>query len=527
MVGSKGYREWAPDQPFLLPPSPRDWLPEGHLAYFILEVVETIDISDIENAIQSKDHRGTQPYNPRMMVALLLYAYSSGVCSSRKIERRTHEDIAFRFLSGEQHPDFSTICTFRRVHLDALASMFLHILKLCREAGLVKLGHVSLDGTKEKANASKHKAMSYDRMKEDEVRLAAEIAELLQRAEGADVADDARLGRDGKEEDLPAELKRRETRLAKIREAKAALEEQARTARVEKLREQAVSHQAAAAAATDPAEQKRAATLAERREATARALEAGVATDGPEDDPDPEPGTRATREPEAMPMHQTPCTPSGAPKPGAQRNFTDPDSRIMESHGEFVQGYNGQIAVDDAHQIIVAHGLSNQAPDTYYLVPMLTLVERNCGAPPKAITADAGYWAPANAAWCEQHGIDAYIATQRQRHGVAPVTASAEPTTAGAPQPPVAPPPTTPIEKMRNKVASPGGRQIYSRRKVLPEPVFGQIKEARGFRRFSLRGLVKVRSEWALVCACHNLLKLHRATATAKEAAKEAMKKAA
>jgi transposase len=227
----KTYRPWTPDQPYLLPPNPRDWLPEGHLAPFLLEVVESLDLSAIEDAIQEKDPRGERPYHPRMMLALLLYGYCTGTFSSRKIERKTYEDVAFRYLAGGEHPDFSTICTFRRVHLSAIDGLFVQVVQVSRRVGLAKLGHVSLDGTKVSANASKHKAMSYERMVADEVRLRDEIAQLLARAEGQDADDDKRLGAGEPELDLPAELRRRTARLARIRAAKAALEQEAREAR--------------------------------------------------------------------------------------------------------------------------------------------------------------------------------------------------------------------------------------------------------------------------------------------------------
>lgn len=488
MTAKKSYRPWSPDQPYLLPPSPRDWLPEDHLAYFVLEVIGALDLSAIESAIQEKDPRGERPYDPRMMLALLVYGYCSGAFSSRKIERRTYEDVAFRYLAGGQHPEFSTICAFRRAHLSAIENLFVQIVRLSQKAGLAKLGHVSFDGTKVHASASKHKAMSYERMQEEEQRLQAEIRALMARAEQQDAADDERLGANVLEVDLPAEMKRREERLKRIQGAKAALEEDARAARAAQLREQAERARLAASQAADEAERTRALARAERREHAAAAVEASAPSplSGEDDDTDVEPA-RA----DLLPEHSPKVTRDGLPKPAAQRNFTDPDSRIMERGGEILQGYNCQAAVDGDSQIIVGQGLSNQAPDTYYLVPMLERVKATAGALPEKATADAGYWAPANAAWCEAHGVDAYISTQRQRRSAPP-----------------SPPPLTPQQKMREKVASPEGQKIYRRRKCIPEPVFGQIKQAMGFRRFSLRGMTKARGEWALVCSCHNIRKL-------------------
>ena len=468
MSSPKSYRPWAPDQPYLLPPDPRAWLPKDHLAYFILEVIEALDIASIEDPIQSKDPRGERPYAPRTMLALLLYGYCTGVFSSRRIERRTHEDVAFRYLAGGQHPEFSTICAFRRTHLAAIEALFVQVVQISRRAGLASLGHVSFDGTKVHANASKHKAMSYERMLADEQRLQAEICDLLKRAENQDTSDDQRLGIGVPDVDLPAELERRNDRVAKIQEAMAALEEEARAARAEQLREQAKRALAAADAAPDEGERNRALARAARREAAANAID-----EDPEDAEEPPPVA------DALPTHTPKVTRHGSPKPTAQRNFTDSESRIMERGGEILQGYNCQAAVDADSQIIVAHGTSNQAPDTYYLVPMLRRVLANTGSLPQVITADAGYWAPANAAWCAERNVDAYISTQRQRR-------SATDTVSSAPEEPV-----TPQQKMRAKLTSPEGQKIYRRRKGIPEPVFGQIKQAVGFRRFQMRGMVK------------------------------------
>jgi transposase len=491
MTGPKSYRPWSPDHPFLLPPDPREWLPKHHLAHFVLEVVDALDIAAIEDAIQDKDPRGERPYAPRMMLAILVYGYCTGTFSSRRIERRTYEDVAFRYLAGGQHPEFSTICVFRRNHLAAIEGLFVQIVRISQRAGLAKLGHVSFDGSKVHANASKHKAMSYERMLADEERLKAEVQALLQRAETEDARDDAQLG-PGAAVDLPAELQRRNDRLAKIQAAKAALEEEARAARGAQLREQAERARVAAERATDEKERERALARAGRREAAAAAVEAGSAQ---VEDATPEPATAA----DALPVHQPKVTREGLPQASAQRNFTDPESRIMERGGEILQGFNCQAAVDGDSQIIVACATSNHAPDTYYLVPMLSRVRANTGSLPAVITADAGYWAPANATWCEENKVDAYISTQRQRRS-APISDA-------APEEP----PVTPQQKMRAKVASPEGQKIYRRRKCIPEPVFGQIKQGMGFRRFSMRGLERAKGEWSMVCTCHNINKLWRA----------------
>lgn len=478
----KSYRPWSPDQPHLLPPDPRDWLETDHLAHFILEVVDRLDVSAVDEAIQAKDPRGERPYPPRMMLGLLLYGYCTGVFSSRRIERHTYEDVAMRYLAGGLHPEFSTICSFRRVHLAAIEDLFVQVVQIGRRAGLARLGHVSFDGTKVHANASKHKAMSYERMLEEERRLKCEIQALMRQAERQDAEDDARLGCDVADRDLPSELSRRAERLARIDAAKMALEQEARQARAEQLREQAERARTVAAQAGEEEERAAALRRAERRDAASTALAE------PSD-------ARNAAQAGDLPQHAPKVTRDGLPKPAAQRNFTDPESRIMERGGEILQAFNCQIAVDGEQQFIVAQAVSNQSPDTHYLVPMLVRVSANVGALPSVITADAGYWAPANAAWCEERGVDAYISTQRQRHS-------------DVCDPIVQTEASTPQQRMRTKVTSPEGRKIYRRRKCIPEPVFGQIKQAMGFRRFSMRGMQKARGEWALVCTCLNLRKL-------------------
>ena len=377
---TKEYRPWTPQQAFLLPPSPMDWLPEGHLAYFVLELVGDLDLSAIEDAIQSKDARGVRPYSPRMMTALLLYAYCTGVFSSRRIERATYQDVAFRVLAGGEHPHFTTVNSFRLEHRNALSALFVQVLRLCTRAGLKTVGHVSLDGTKVQANASKHKAMSYGRMKDEEKRLAAEIEALLFRAEQTDQREDEQYGQDKRAEDLPDEFQRRDARLRRIREAKAALEKEAAETRATEMRELAAGQRHKADLAIDATERKRAATRASVSEKRADELSPR------NDDDDDASGGNATL---ALPEHRVPATPQGEPTDKAQRNFTDPDSRIMVRNGEFLQGYNAQAAVSES-QVIVAHALTNQPPDQEHLVPMLERVREHCGQLPAVLTADAG-----------------------------------------------------------------------------------------------------------------------------------------
>ena len=465
-----------------------DWLPEGHLAYFVLDLVRELDVAGIEDAIQSKDGRGVRPYSPGMMTSLLLYAYCVGVFSSRKVERATYEDVAFRVLSGGEHPHFTTVNAFRLAYRDALAGLFVQVLRLCARAGLSTVGHVSLDGSKVQANASKHKAMSYGRMKEQEKRLAAEIEGLLFRADQTDQREDEQYGPGQRADELPAEFQRRDARLRRIREAKAALEKEAAESRAAQLRRAAAAHRGQADVAPDAGERKRAATRAAKSDRQADEL-----SPRRDDDDDDDPGSGAV----ALPGHRVPTTPSGDPTDNAQRNFTDPDSRIMVRNGVFMQAYNAQVVASES-QVIVAHAVTNQSPDQEHLVPMMKRVHDACGRFPAILTADTGYWSEGNLSSCERSGVDAYIAVRRKGEdgatlGRLPMSHAHEARL-----------------RMHQKVTSPHGQSIYARRKVIVEPVFGQIKQALGFTRFSLRGLPKVAAEWAFVCLCHNLLKLRR-----------------
>ncbi len=477
---SKTYRPYEPDQAFLLPPSPREWLPEDHLALFLLDVTRQLDLSGI-TAYYERELRGYPPHNPRMMVTLLLYAYCVGVPSSRRIERRTHEDIAFRVICANSHPDHKCISEFRRIHLSSLASLFVQVLKLCQRAGLVKLGHVALDGTKVEANASKHKAMSYERMKKEEAELEKKVAELLKAAESTDASEDVQYGKDRRGDELPDDLQRAKDRLERIRQLRAELEAEAQ--------QQA---EAERASATEAAQVQMA--LAEM--ASIEEARKGRERDGDRGDDDPPPAP-----PPSMPSHKIPTDKTGTPTNKAQRNFTDGDSRIMKTGNGFVQGYNAQIGVDEMRQIVVAQGVSNQPPDCEHLIPMLDQIVANCGRAPDRISADNGYLSEANVARASSRGVEAYIAPGRLKHGKQADCSTKEPD--GSVK-----------ATMRAKLATDEGRAIYSRRKVIVEPVFGQTKN-RGFRRFLLRGIDKVRGEWALITTSHNLLKLHGACAGA------------
>jgi len=429
----KGYRSYLPEQDLLLPPSLRDWLPESHLAHFVSDVVDQLDLSEI-HAVYEKELRGQPPYDPRMMTKLLVYGYCVGVYSARKIQQRLMEDVAFRMLAAGNEPDFRTISDFRKIHLKALEGFFEQVLKIVLETGAMKLGRVALDGTKVKANASKHKAMSYDRMKEQEKVIRTQVKEMLARAEATDAEEDARYGKDKRGDELPEELQRRETRLKRIREAKKAVEERAR---------------AKAQAEGKPA---------------------------------------AEAQPEAK----------------AQYNFTDPESRIMKSNEGFVQAYNAQAAVEPDFQLIVGQAVTQAANDKEQVVPMVESIETQSGQRPEEVLADSGYCSEKNLEYLEsadqpEKKIAAYLATGRQKHGQR-VICPRGPLPHGA----------TRVERMKRKLQTKAGAAIYAARKAIVEPVFGQIKQARGFRRFSLRGLAKVRSEWAFVCLAHNILKLYR-----------------
>ena len=484
---SKRYQPWTQDQGYLLPPSLREWLPEDHLAWFILDVVRQLDLRVIEGAIQSKDWRGQRPYHPSMMVSLLVYAYCTGVYSSRGIERACQEDVAFRVITGNVQPYFTTINEFRRVHREQFAALFVQVLKLCRRAGLLKLRHVAIDGTKVKANASKHKAMSYKRMLQEERRLRAEVERLLEEADAADTSEDARYGAQVRGDELPRELRRRESRLERIGEAKAALEAEARKSRAQTLREQGERSEGTAQRHPEEAVRRRARTNAARRRAQAEEFD-------PSDDDTADGGSA----PGELARKPTLATPEGRPVDKAQRNFTDPDSSIMKGADGFIQAYNAQLAVDEAHQIIVACGVTDQPADAANLEPMLERVKANVGAAPKHATGDSGYWNPKVEGRTRALGTEAWVATGRVRHGDAgPATRTGDP-----------PDKLDPIERMRWRLDTPQGRALYARRKAVVEPVNGQIKHARRFRQFSLRGFHAVDAEWAMVSLCHNVLKM-------------------
>ena len=425
---AKTYRPYVAEQDLLLPPSLRAWLPEDHLAYFVSDLIDQLDLSAITKVYEDEE-RGYPPYHPVMLTKVLVYAYCVGVFSSRKIQRRLMEDVAFRVLAAGNEPDFRTIADFRKTHLTALKGFFEQVLRLARELGAPRVGRVALDGSKIKANASKHRAMSYDRMRQKQRQLREEVTELLAQAAAADAAEDAEYGPDRRDDELPAELQRRESRLTRIREAKRALEARAK---------------AEAAATGQPAE-------------------------------------------------------SAKPDPKAQYNFTDPASRIMKGPDGFVQAYNVQVAVDE-RQLIIGQAVTQETNDKKQLMPMITTIEQQSGDTPTQLLADAGYCSDANLKAIADTPIDAYISTRKQTHGERP---------GPCPRGPL-PKTATRVDRMSRKLHTKAGAAVYAARKAIVEPVIGQIKQARGFRQFLLRGFEKVQGEWSLVCTTHNILKLYR-----------------
>ena len=458
---SKVFRPWSPEQTALLPASKRDSLGDDHLAVFLLDLLPTLNLQPILDAYP--EDRGQPPYDPRMMTVLLLYAYSQGLTSSRQIERRCREDLAFMYLAADACPDHDTICAFRREHLEAFTGLFLETLRIAQEAGVLKLGRIALDGTKIRANASKHKAMSYARMPERQAALRAEIQRVLEEAEALDRAEDEQDGRGRRGDELPTELRDPATRPQRLREAKARLE-------AERKRELAAQKQA----------------QVEKIEHAQQALEAEAREHA---------RVEGTANPDAA-----------RPAPKAQRNFTDPESRIMKTADGFQQCYNAQVAVTAGSQLIVAGDVVQAPNDKQQLQPMVDQVIANVGVP-DGVIADSGYFSEANVQSVAQRArppIEAHIAVQRDRHGAPPT---------GPPRGRL-PQGLSVADRMRRRLRTKRGRAIYAQRKITVEPVIGQIK-GRGFRRFSLRGAAGAKGEFQLVCAVHNLVKLWRTGADA------------
>ena len=460
---NKRFRACSHDQPFLLPPSLQDWLPEDHLARFIADVMNELDLSAIYARYERTDGRGLTAYHPVLMARLLLYGYCIGITSSRKIEQATYDNVAFRYLSADQHPDHDTLAAFRQEHVEALAELFVQALRLCQKAGLVKLGNVSIDGTKMKANASTRRSVRYERISEREQHWHAEVARLLSQAQHTDRQEERRLDSDRAANELPEELANAQKRFARLQQAKAELEQEAQAqlkATLDNLPPGKRGPRSKAEQTSQPPKDRR------QREK------------------DKKQRLRARR---------------NAAAPSRQYNFVDPDSRVMKDSGErgFVQAYNAQIAVDSAAQIIVAAELTQQPIDRQQLLPMVKSLRSTAQGTPTTITADAGYWDTTSLSDPALSGIEMLVAPD------------AKPQPPGTPLPPNAPR-SLEAFRMRETLATQEGKARYALRQTTVEPVFGQIKETRGIRRFRLRGLLNVTSEWKLICATHNLLKLFR-----------------
>ena len=443
----KKFREYVPNQILLLPPSLNEWLPDDHPVHFFNEVIGELDLSAIYGSYQER--RGNPPYEPKLMVKILLYAISKRIHSSRRIEAALYDDVAFRYLAGNQQPDHWTISDFRRRHHQGLGDLFVQTVTLAGKIGLVNLRHTATDGTKIKANASKHSAMSYGRMQSDEERLRQEIEQELRRMEETDRAEDKEHG-ERRGDELPAALSTASKRLDAIRKAKAALEEEVR----EKARQ-------------EQAKKEKEAALSGKRYKT----------------------------------RQDPA--QAKPKAKDQRNFTDPESKIMKNADKaFIQAYNAQATVDAHSQIIVAADLSNQGNDCPHLIRQIEQVIANTGLIPQESLADAGYYSEGNIAYLSSRKISALIPPEKLKHS--------EWRTIPSPEEPI-PDTATTKERMRYTLRTEAGRAAYKLRQQSVEPVFGYIKEQLGLRQFLLRGIDKVRSLWRMACAVSNLMKLYRA----------------
>jgi transposase len=432
-MAKKTFRSWDVDQSMLLPPSVKEFVPDDHPAHFVRDLVrDELDLSAIY--ADYPEERGQPPFHPAMMTALLIYAYTQGVYSSRRIARGCEERMDFIAVAAMEKPDFRTVAKFRQRHLKALGELFVQVLRLCRKAGLAKLGHVALDSTKMKANASKHKAMSFGRMKESADRLEREVASWFKRAGAEDATEDEAHG-DRRGDELPDWVKSKQRRLEKIKEAKAALE----------------------AEATEP-----------------------------DDDDDP---PRGPRRPEP-----------GQPNDKAQRNFTDPESKIMKTKDGFEQSYSASIAVDAQSHVIVGRLLTNQQSDQASLQPLLDDIRASLRSTPSEVSADAGYCSEANFAALDRRRIRGFVSTGRKRHSTSQTTRGLRP-----------PRPGSRMAAMDQRLKRGGWNSRYRLRKCTVEPVFGQIKQARGFRQFLMRGVTKTSGEWDLICIAHNLTKLYAA----------------
>ncbi len=446
-----------------MPPALQDWLPEGHLARFLADVAETLDLSEIYSAYQRLDGRGLAAYHPLMLTRLLLYGYATGKTSSRRIERATYDEVAFRYLSADQHPDHDTIAAFRQQHLAALSKLFVQVLRLCQQAGLVKLGTVVIDGTKVRANASPAHSMRYKDLDQQEQRWQALVDGMLAEAGRVDAAEDAEFGQGRRGDELPPELADAKQRLEKLRQAKRELEQEAR----QKLEEAEKQHPQRRSGRPHKGQEPPPESAAQREKTKQRV-------------------SRARRQ---------------AQSPTRHYNFTDPDSRMVYDNGlkTVVQGYNAQLAVDGQAQIVVAAEVTQEVNDRQQLLPMPAAANAALDQLPQFLLADAGYWDTVSLL-DPSLGKMTVLVSPDGRGGTSGSRLRADH--------PVAAP-------MREAIRSGVGQAIYRTRKTIVEPVIGHIKQQRGFRQFALRGLTKVQAEWKLICLTHNLLKLHRLTVAA------------
>ena len=457
---SKRFRTCSLDQPFLLPPSLQDWLPESHLARFVADVVRQLDLSEIYGHYERKDGRGLAAYHPEMLTRLLLYGYAIGESSSRRIEQATYDNVAFRYLAADQHPDHDTISGFRQQHLESLARLFVQALRLCQKAGLVKFGHVAIDGTKLEANASRRQSVSYDKLTEQQQYWKEKVDELLQRAGAVDEEEDRHWGKGQSADPLPDELTRAQSRLKRLEEAKRELEEEARQ-RLEQAQRDWSSRGKPGRPRKGEEPRRSAKECRKQRKRYYRA------------------------------RHNAAC-------PTRAQNLTDPDSRRMHDNGRgsIVQGYNAQLAVDAEAQVIVAAEVTKEVLDRGELLAMMESTVQNAGQKPEVVTADAGYWDTETVQQAIYTGAQVLVPPD----GAAAWNARQPRQMANNPL----------AQSMRAELDTETGRALYRMRQAIVEPVIGYIKDLRGFRRFALRRLSRVRAEWRIICMTHNLLKLFR-----------------
>ncbi len=445
---SDKFRTIDRDTPYLLPPSLQDWLPENHLARFIVDIVERLDLKALESQYGGG---GKAPYHPAILLSLLFYGYATGVFSSRKLEQATHDSVAFRFITADSHPDHDTIATFRKRFLKELKGLFVQILVIAKAMSLLKIGNVSLDGTKVKANASKHKAMSWGYANKLEEQLHREVELLLKKAEQADAEEEPAL-------DIPEELTRREDRLAAIAKAKEEIERRAR----ERFEKEQTEY-----------EEK----VNRRKEQEGRT------------------GKKA--------RGRAPKPPEEGPQEKDQVNFTDEESRIMPSSEGFVQAYNAQAAVDTGTHLIIENLITQQPNDKQEIEPALAQLkasEEPLGKP-QGLLADPGYFSEENVNRCEAQEITPYLSDSRERHNL--------PLEERLKQVPPCPEDADILTRMRHRLSTPEGKAVYATRKSTVETVFGIIKEVMGFRQFHLRGYDSAQGEWNLVCTAWNLKRMH------------------